>query len=99
MIALRVQHVRDLARLAAARGTDEGKRLIRAETRTLFRRTAAGSETFRLSLDDRAVVSRWGRAEPLRMLRQLHATADEARAAYFARLGELAEKGFIDATE
>ncbi len=98
MIALRVLHVRELARREAARGTEEGQRLIRAETRTLFRRTAGGSETYRLSLDDRAVTARWGAAEPLRMLRQLHPTADDARAAYFARLAELAEKGYIDAS-
>ena len=98
MIAVRVLHAREQARLAAARATDDGRRLIRAETRTLFRRTPRGSETFRLSLDDRAVVARWGQAEPLRMTRQLHATADDARAAYFARLAELARKGYIDAT-
>ncbi len=98
MIALRVLHAREQARLEAARGTEEGKRLIRAETRTLFRRGARGSETFRLSLDDRAVIARWGQDEPLRMSRQLHATADDARLAYFARLDELAEKGYIDAT-
>ncbi|MBL8623807.1 MAG: SWIM zinc finger family protein [Myxococcales bacterium] len=98
MIALRVLHARDQARLAAARATDDGRRLIRAETRTLFRRTPRGSETFRLSLDDRSVVARWGAAEPLRMTRQLYPTADLARADYFARLDELARKGFIDAT-
>lgn len=98
MIALRVLHARDQARLAAARTTDDGRRLIRAETRTLFRRTPRGSETFRLSLDDRSVVARWGAAEPLRMTRQLYPTADLARADYFARLDELARKGFIDAT-
>lgn len=98
MIAVRVLHVREQARLAAARATEDGRRLIRAETRTLFRRTPRGSETFRLSLDDRAVIARWGHAEPLRMTRQLHATADDARAAYFTRLAELARKGYIDAT-
>ena len=98
MIALRVLHARTQAQLAAARATDDGRRLIRAETRTLFRRTPRGSETFRLSLDDRSVVARWGAAEPLRMTRQLYPTADAARADYFARLDELARKGFIDAT-
>lgn len=98
MIALRVLHARTQAQLAAARATDDGRRLIRAETRTLFRRTPRGSETFRLSLDDRSVVARWGAAEPLRMTRQLYPSADEARADYFARLDELARKGFIDAT-
>ncbi len=98
MIALRVLHGREQARKAAARATDDGRRLIRAETRTLFRRTARGSETFRLSLDDRSVIARWGAAEPLRMTRQLYPSADLARADYFARLDELAGKGFIDAT-
>ena len=98
MIALRVLHARTQAQLVAARATDDGRRLIRAETRTLFRRTPRGSETFRLSLDDRSVVARWGAAEPLRMTRQLYPTADAARADYFARLDELARKGFIDAT-
>ncbi len=98
MIALRVLHARTQAQLAAARATDDGRRLIRAETRTLFRRTPRGSETFRLSLDDRSVVARWGAAEPLRMTRQLYPTADAARADYFARLDELARKGLIDAT-
>ena len=32
------------------------------------------------------------------MTRQLYPTADAARADYFARLDELARKGFIDAT-
>lgn len=98
MIALRVLHARTQAQLAAARATDDGRRLIRAETRTLFRRTPRGSETFRLSLDDRSVVARWGAAEPLRMTRQLYPSADLAREDYFARLDELARKGFIDAT-
>ena len=97
MMALRVLHAREQAHLEAARGTAEGRQLIRSETRTLFRRSGSGSETFRLSLDDRAVVARWGQAEPLRFLRQLFATTDEARTAYFARLDDLEQKGYVDA--
>jgi hypothetical protein len=97
MIAVRVLHAREQARLAEARASDEGRKLIRAETRTLLRRTAAGTETYRLSLDDRQVVARFGRGEPLRMQRLLFASADQARASYFERLAELEGKGFLDA--
>jgi hypothetical protein len=96
MIAIRVLYAREQARLEEARETPEGRALIRAETRTLLRRTARGAETYRISLDDRAVISRYGKAEPLRMQRVLFTTADEARAAYFARLEELGSRGYLD---
>jgi hypothetical protein len=96
MIAVRVLYAREQARLEEARGTAEGRALIRAETRTLLRRTSRGAETFRISLDGREVVSRFGKAEPLRMQRILFATADEARSAYFARLEELGSRGYLD---
>ena len=96
MIAVRVLYARELARLEAARGTAEGRALIRAETRTLLRRDARGAQTYRLSLDGRQLVARYGTAEPLRMQRIMFATADEARAAYFARLEELGAKGYLD---
>src|SRR6185312_16231435 len=50
MIALRVLLSREQARLEAARETAEGRAQITAETRILMRRTAAGAETFRISL-------------------------------------------------
>lgn len=96
MIAVRVLYAREQARLEEARGTEAGRALIRAETRTLLRRTARGAETYRISLDGRQLVARYGVAEPLRMQRQLFATADEARAAYFARLEELGARGYLD---
>jgi hypothetical protein len=96
MIAVRVLYAREQARLEAARGTPEGRALIRAETRTLLRRRGdAPAEICRLSLDDRHVIARYG----ARMQRLVFPTADEARAAYFARLDDLGERGYVDAGE
>jgi len=94
MIALRVKLAREQARLEAARETAEGRAQITAETRILMRRTAAGAETFRISLDGRTVVARHGE----RMQKLRFDSLDEARAAYFTRLQALATKGYLDAT-
>jgi hypothetical protein len=104
MIALRLLFARRQAELERARGTEEGRKLIRAETRVLVRRgsgTAAntGSLTYRLSLDDREVVVRWGsHPERMRMHRLRFANAEDARDEYFGRLASLGDKGFIDAS-
>ncbi|PRQ05021.1 hypothetical protein ENSA5_04470 [Enhygromyxa salina] len=117
MIALRLMFARHQAELERARGTEAGRKLIRAETRVLVRRQAprratsdapssggpaaanTGSITYRLSLDDREVVVRWG-THPLRMRmhRLRFSTPDDAREEYFGRLESLGEKGFIDAS-
>jgi len=99
MIALRVAFAREQARLEAARETPEGRALITAETRTLMRRTARGAETYRLSLDGRLVVSRYGVGDVQRMQRLRFDSPDDARVAYFARLEDLATKGYLDATQ
>jgi hypothetical protein len=105
MIALFVSERRERAEAERARLTPEGRRRVRAETRTLVRRDALGSqEEVRLSLDDRAVrVERRERGpaaerrEPeSRFQRMWFDTDIEAREAYFARLDELGAKGFID---
>jgi hypothetical protein len=98
MIALRVHHVREQARLEAARETPEGRALITAETRVLMRRTTAGAELYRLSLDGRTVTARFGRGDPLRMQRLRFDSASDARTAYFERLEQLSQKGYLDAT-
>jgi len=65
----------------------------------LVRRQAAGSITYRLSLDDREVVVRWGtHPERMRMHRLRFANPDDARDEYFGRLEALGDKGFIDAS-
>lgn len=102
MIALRLLYARERARLEKARDTDEGRRLIRAETRTLIKRGSGRAVTMRISLSDRKVVVRWGGnelgSESMRMSQQLFLTDDEARAEYFRRLAECEKRGFIDAS-
>ena len=106
MIALRLLFARHQAELERARETEQGRKLIRAETRVLVRRhptrgdrQVAGSITYRLSLDDREVVVRWGpHPEQMRMHRLRFANTDDAREEYFGRLTTLGEKGFIDAS-
>jgi predicted DNA-binding WGR domain protein len=99
MIALRVLHVRRRVEAEALRQTAEGRKLIRAETRTYVRRDAAGTELlYRVSLDDRAVAVRWGqRNAELREQRLWFDSDTDARDAYFRRLEALAADGYIDA--
>ena len=99
LIALRVCYAREQARLEAARQTPEGRAQIRAETRVLVRRTARGAEAYRLSLDGRMVVARFGDLAAPRLQRLRFASIDEARTAYFARLENLSRKGYLDATQ
>lgn len=99
MIALRLRYAREQAALEQARETAEGRRLIRAETRTLTRRQGETVLSYRISLDERQVLLRWGRdPQTLRQQRLLFNRAEEARDAYFARLDGLAKQGFIDAS-
>jgi len=99
MIALRVLLAREQARLEAERQTPEGRARITAETRTLLRRSERGAEVWRVSLDGRDVVSRFGVGVPSRMQKLHFASVDDARVAYFDRLADLASKGFVDATQ
>jgi hypothetical protein len=79
--------------------TEEGRKLVRAETRTLIRRDKDEVTMMRVSLNDRKVVVRWG-PDPahMRMTQQVFSSADEAREDYFGRLSSCADKGFIDAS-
>lgn len=99
MIALRLFHARKKAADEANRLTPEGRKLIRAETRTLVRREGVGTETvYRVSLDAKAVVVKWGPRSTEGRQQRLWFDSDEAaRDAYFARLDSLGEQGFIDA--
>jgi hypothetical protein len=99
MIALRVLYAREQARLEAARETPEGRALITAETRVLIRRTAAGAEQYRLSLDGRNVTARFGTGDAQRMQRLRFESASDARSSYFERLVDLSQKGYLDATQ
>lgn len=99
MIALRLLYARQQAELERARNTPEGRKLIRAETRTMIRRDADRTTIYRLSLSDRSVTLRYGdHPDRLRMNRLFFGTADEARDEYFGRLSSYSDKGFIDAS-
>jgi len=99
MIALRLLYARRQAELERARGTEEGRKLIRAETRTLIHRGKQGATTCRISLDDRQVVVRWGqRVDAMRMHRLLFGTVEQAQKEYFGRLQRLVDRGYIDAS-
>lgn len=100
MIALRLLYARQQAELERARETEEGRRQIRAETRTLLKRSERGATLYRVSLRDRQVTVRWGdHPDRLRMQRLLFPTIDDARDEYFRRLGVYASQGFIDASQ
>lgn len=103
MIALFIFQRRAAAEAERLRQTPEGRKLVRAETRTLVRRDASGAQvSYRLTLDDRAVRVEKNEAPPgqplgeSRFQRLWFDTDAEARDAYFARLDGLANDGFID---
>lgn len=96
MIAVRVLFARQQAERESSRTTQEGRKLIHAETRALTKRTSHGTEVVRLSLDGRQVVARFGEREPLRMQRLCFATPEAARDGYFHRLDELGTRGYLD---
>jgi len=97
MIALRVKYQRDQVEAERLRTTPEGRKLVRAETRTLLRRDATGAQTsFRVSLDDRVVRIERVVGSDARHQRLWFDTDAQARTAYFERLDSLGEEGFID---
>ncbi|MEM9454273.1 MAG: hypothetical protein AAGF11_08850 [Myxococcota bacterium] len=99
MMALRLLYARQRAELERARNTEEGRQLIRAETRTFVRRHREGSLTYRVSLDHRQVTVRWGpHPDRMRMQRLLFSSSEEASVEYFGRLETLSSRGFVDAS-
>lgn len=99
MIAIRLAWARRRAEEEKLRGTPEGRRLIRAETRTFTRRGADGVATvYRVSLDEKLLVVRWGKAAEAPREQRLWFDSDaDARDAYFARQERLAADGYVDA--
>ena len=83
--------------------TPEGRKLVRAETRTLVHRDSSGKQTrYRVTLDDKVMrveASEAPSGQPLgepRFQRLWFDSDSQARDAYFARLDRLATEGFID---
>lgn len=103
MIALFVFQRRTAEEAERLRQTPEGRKLVRAETRTFVRRDEAGAQVrHRVTLDERAVRIETNEAnagQPLgepRFQRLWFDTDADARDAYFRRLDRLATEGFID---
>jgi predicted DNA-binding WGR domain protein len=96
LVALRLAYAEQEAR--RARGIDP-RQAITVETRTYSRRDASGENVVQVTLDRARLKVRWGRAgEALRLQTLRFNSADAARAAYLARVHELDQRGFLDAT-
>jgi hypothetical protein len=96
LVALRLAYGEEEARRAREAGPREG---ITVETRTYSRRDEEGADVVQVTLDRNRVKVRWGRAGQAMRLQVLRFnTPDDARAAYFARIGELGARGYLDAT-
>jgi hypothetical protein len=96
LVALRLAYAEQEARRAREAGPREG---VTVETRTYSRRDEDGAEVVQVTLDRTRLKVRWGRAGQAMRLQVLRFNrADDARAAYFARLGDLGVRGFLDAT-
>jgi predicted DNA-binding WGR domain protein len=96
LIALRLAYAEREAQ--KARGVDP-RQLITIETRVFSRRDEQGEDVYQVSLERQRLRVRWGRAgQPPRLQVLRFNSVDEARAAYFARVSELDEKGYLDAT-
>ena len=75
------------------------RQTVTVETRTYSKRDPEGEDVYQLSLERQRLKVRWGRAGQVMRLQTLRFnTVDDARAAYFARLGDLDARGFLDAT-
>jgi hypothetical protein len=97
LIALRLAHAAEEAK--RAKGVDP-RQVIVAETRTYSKRDEAGREqVYQVTLDRQRLKIRWGRAGLDQRLQTLrYNSVDEARAAYFARISDLDERGYLSAT-
>ncbi len=96
LIALRLE----IAQVARARAAERGADTITYETRTYVKRDERGESVYQVSLEERRVKVRWGLRAKERMRSQnlMFGSVDDARRAYLERIGELEDKGFMDAT-
>jgi hypothetical protein len=96
LVALRLAYAEQEARRARAAGADQA---VTVETRTYSRRDADGEDVVQVTLDRTRLKVRWGRSGQSMRLQVLRFnSADEARTAYFARVGDCESHGYLDAT-
>jgi hypothetical protein len=96
LIALRLAHAEREAQRAKAAGPEQS---VTVETRAYSRRDERGEDVVQVTLDRLRLKVRWGRVgQPERLQVLRFNSADEARAAYFARIGDLGARGYLDTT-
>ena len=96
LVALRLAYARQEAQRAKE---TEPSKAVTVETRTYSRRDDKGEDVVQVTLDRTRLRIRWGRAgQPMRLQVLRFNTADEARTAYYSRLGVLDAGGYLDAT-
>ena len=96
LVALRLAHAE---REAERRQGLTPMEALTAETRAFSRRDDQGEDVYQLSLERQRLTIHWGRAGlPMRRQRLAFNSLDDARRAYLARIAELAEGGYLDAS-
>lgn len=96
LVALRLAYAALEAKRQA--GSDP-KSNVTMETRSYSKRDESGESLVQVSLEKQRLKVRWGRAgKDLRLQTLRFNSVEEARAAYFARIGELDARGYLDAT-
>ncbi len=96
LVALRLAYAEQEAR--RAKGIDP-RQMITTETRAFSRRDGHGEDVVQVTLDRSRLRVRWGRAgQPQRLQVLRFNSAEEARAAYFARIADCEAGGYLDAT-
>ena len=96
LIALRIAHaIREKVR----RETGESDDAITVETKTFSRRVDGEETVYQITLDERRLKIRWGAPGGKMRVQQLRfPEISDARHDYLQRVGDLLEKGFLDAT-
>ena len=96
LIALRLAYAQ---RESEREQAGDARQTITIETRTFSRRRADHEDVYQVTLDRRRIKLRWGEAGcEMRLQTMQFNSADEARDAYFARVDDLQNRGFLDAT-
>lgn len=97
LVALRLAEAREEARRKSQRGASRAT--ITLETRTYTKRHDQGEDVVQVALDRRRIKVRWGsRGATPRVQALVFNSVEEAQAAYFARVDDLTQRGYLDAT-
>jgi predicted DNA-binding WGR domain protein len=96
LVALRLAYAAEETRRAK---DADARQVVTVATRTFSRRDAEGADVVQVTLDRSKLKVRWGRAGQSMRLQVLRFNSDDdARTAYFARIGDLGARGYLDAT-